>query len=145
MGRPRNEELSQLNGAEIHTPLIISDQTIEPIVNLEIKGAAEEAFMNEMVEVTVLSTGSDNEEPHFIVNVNGRNQAFIRDTPVTCKRMFLEVLARCKQTTYKQVQNPFEIERYDMQEKTSFVYPFTVFDQNPKGRAWLKAVKEERA
>lgn len=36
--------------------------------------AADEAFMNEMVEVLVHSSTDENQAPHVIVNCNGTNQ-----------------------------------------------------------------------
>ena len=149
MSRPtdkeRFEKLSQLNGAEIQAPIIIDDSVIESVVNLEVKGADEEMFMNEMVEITIHSTGVEEEEPHMVFNVNGKNQAFFRDSAVTCRRMFLEVIARCKKTTYKQIQNPFDLERHELKANTVFVYPFSVTQDTPKGRAWLQAIKMESA
>lgn len=139
------EELSQLNGAEVSAPIITNDQTIEPVVNLEIADPSNEQFMNEYVEVTVQSTAQEDEEPHVLFNVNGINQVFFRDVPTRCRRMFVEVLARCKQTKYKQEVDPYDITRSQLNGRTALVYPFTVNDPNPKGRAWLKAVMSEAA
>lgn len=140
------EELSQLNGAEVAVPVIVDDQTIEPVVNMEIADPSSEAFMNEIVEVVIHTTADEEEEPHIVLNVNGINQPFFREVPVRCRRMFVEVLARCKQTKYKQVTDPNDMTRQELQPRTANVYPFTVLqDPNPKGRAWLRAVLAERA
>ena len=137
------EDLANFNGAELVSPIILNDQIIEPVVNLEISDASNEAFMNEMVEVTISSTGAENEEPHVVFNVNNRNQVFFMDVPTMCRRLFLEVIARCKKTKYVQRTDPYDMTRSEMVPTTSFVYPFSVVDQNPKGRAWLQAVKLE--
>lgn len=139
------EELSHLNGAEVAAPIITSDQVIEPVVNLEIADPSNEAFMNEIVEVTIQSTAQEDEEPHIVLNVNGINQPFFRDVPTRCRRMFVEVLARCKQTKYKQVTDPYDMTRSHLDGRTALVYPFQCNDPNPKGRAWLKAVLAEAA
>lgn len=137
--------LQELNGAGIQTPIIVNDQSVEPVVNQEFssKMFAEEKFMNEIVEITVSSTGDENEEPHILMNVNGINQVFIRDVPVKCRRMFAEVLARCKKTKYRQERNAIELDRSELVGSTSYAYPFTMVDENPKGQAWLRAVKAE--
>lgn len=148
------KSLEELNGAGIAAPLIVDDQAMDPAVNIEMAGsfgsgsetdrALElEKFMNETVEVTILSSGAENEEPHVVFNANGRNQAFWRDTPTPCRRSILEVIARCKKTKYRQVQNAVELDRQEMIGSTTFAYPFNVVDTNPKGRAWLAAVKAE--
>lgn len=139
------DSLSQLNGAEIIVPIIISDQTIEAAVHSEFgsQALADEAFMNEIVEVTVQSTTDENAAPHIVLNVNGRNQPFFRDIPTPCRRMFLEVLARCKESKYTQRRDSQELDRSEMVQRTALAYPFTVIDKNPKGSAWLRAVMAE--
>lgn len=138
------QDLERLNGAGIIAPIIGNDQLLEPVVNQEFdETIAQEAFMNEMVDVTLGSTTDDNAAPHVTFSVNGRNQTFFRDIEVTVRRCFLEVLARCKETKYTQKTDPFDPTRTEMVPRTVFAYPFTVADRNPKGRAWLAAVKLE--
>lgn len=145
MATKNNDDLARLNGAGIIAPIIIDDQSIEPVLNVEMAGIAQEKFMNEIVEVTINSSGAENEEPHVVFNVNGINQPFFRDVPTPCRRMFAEVLARCKKTTYTQKTDPFDMTRTEMVAKTVFAYPFSMIDQNPKGQSWLRAVKAEAA
>ena len=141
-----NEELSNLNQAEIIVPGVVTDQTIEPVVNLDFqKTIAEAAFMNEIVEVQLAATTDENQPPHIVMNVNGISQPFFRDIPVKCRRMFLEVLARCKESKYTQTRNAMEPDRSEMVQRTAHAYPFQVLhDPNPKGSAWLRAVMAER-
>lgn len=137
-------DIGEMNQAEPIRPIIVNDQTIEPVVNTEFaKTIAQEAFMNEIVEVTIAGTTDDNAPPHIVMNVNGINQPFFRDMPVKCRRMFLEVLARCKESKYSQHRDPLELDRSELRQRTALAYPFTVIDPNPKGGAWLKAVMAE--
>jgi disulfide oxidoreductase YuzD len=118
------------------------------VVNQEFgQAVAEEAFMNELVTVELATTTDDNAPPHVVLSVNGTTQPLMRGVPHQIKRKYVEVLARCKETKYKQnVANPNEPDRIQMIERTALSYPFTVLeDRNPKGSAWLKAVMTEAA
>lgn len=101
-----------------------------------------EAFMHEPVMVTVMSSGKDN-EPQFVQTaVNGVSQWFKRDTPIVVKRMFVERLARAKETGYTQiVDSKLGEEMNKLTQNHSQRYPFAVNrDDNPRGAAWLRAV-----
>jgi len=119
---------------------------IESVLNYEKLAIEEEAFMNERVVVYVHPSANDNDPTHFILNVNGRNQPVFRGNETPMRRMYLEVLARMKeskfsQRTYDQT-NPEASNA--LQERTAVVYPFEVReDPNPKGRAWLRAIQME--
>ncbi len=75
-------------------PLIVDDQSIDPVLAAEglDKIAAEEAFMNEVVEVLLAETTDENAAPHIILNVNGVNQPVFRGVPT---RHAVAVLSRC--------------------------------------------------
>lgn len=109
--------------------------------------AADEAFMNEMVEVLVHSSTDENQAPHVIVNCNGTNQPIIRGVPTTIRRKYLEILARMKETKYSQVtRNPAAPDQIDMIARHGLAYPFELLsDANPRGRAWLQNVLAEPA
>lgn len=128
---------------EVHT-----DQTIEPVVNLEMgKTVSEEVFMNELVEIIVAETTDENAPPHLLLNVNGVSMPLARGTPINVKRKYVEVLARCKETKYKQptrdMSNP-EAGNH-LVGSTALTYPFEVVTDSDKGRAWLRAVRAEAA
>jgi hypothetical protein len=126
---------------------IKSDQSIEvPTVEFK-KAIDDEKFMNEIVVVEVAETTNENEPPSFVLTVNGLHQPVFRGHPTAMRRMFVEVLARCKESKYTQHQpNPSEPDRIEMKQRTALVYPFQVLqDDNPKGRAWLRAVLSEAA
>lgn len=141
----KKEELSQLNGIEIQLPSITSDQSLEPVVTQEFdKTVSEEAFMNEILEIEVASSTDENQPNHIVLDVNNLKQPVFRGQPTRMRRMFVEVLARCKETKYTQIQNPFEPDRQEMRPRTALAYPFTVLhDPNRQGGAWLKAVLAE--
>jgi hypothetical protein len=124
-------------------------QNLEPIVAHEFgKAASEEAFMNELLVIELATTTDDEDPQHVIVNVNGVSQPLMRGVPFEVKRKYVEVLARCKETKYKQptrdMQNPEA--GNSLNGRTALTYPFQVLeDPNPIGREWLKAVLAEAA
>jgi hypothetical protein len=139
-----------LNAGTEHAVEVHTDQTPEPVLALEglDKVAREEAFMNEMVEILVHTTTDENAPPMVLLNVNGTNQPIPRGVPVKVRRKYVEVLARCKETKYRQpdrdMMNPEQ--GNEMLGRTGQVYPFQlVSDPNPKGPAWLAAVQAEAA
>ena len=109
--------------------------------------AASEAFMNEMVTVLVHSTTDENQAPHVIVNCNGMNQPIIRGYPTKIRRKYLEILARMKETKYRQeTPNPAAPDQIHMIARHGLAYPFDLVDDpNPRGRAWLQNVLAEPA
>lgn len=126
-----------------------SDATVDPVAGIQDFRAlaAEEAFMNEPVVIRVAETTDENQPPHVMVNCNGVNQPLLRGVPTRVKRKYVEILARMKETKYRQsTPNPSEPDRIVMNERTALVYPFEVLeDANPKGRAWLNAVLADPA
>lgn len=109
--------------------------------------AADESFMNEMVTVMIHSTTDENQSPHVIVNCNGTNQPIMRGVPTSVRRKYLEILARMKETKYKQhTPNPAAPDVIEMQARHGLVYPFELLeDKNPRGRGWLNNVLAEPA
>ena len=91
-----NEYLGATSAMEFGVVPTFSAEDIESPVTM--KDAELEAFMNEPVMVTVLSSGKDNEMPYVQVAVNGVTQMFLRDQPIVVKRKYLERLARAKET-----------------------------------------------
>lgn len=105
--------------------------------------AARLAFMEEKVDVMVHESADPNAEPVVHVAVNGSNQFFPRGQVVTCKRKYLEVLARAKEVGI----NTREALDRDGNRTTvigkhaALRFPFSVMrDENPKGATWLKSV-----
>jgi hypothetical protein len=111
------------------------------------KLAADEAFMNEMVEIMVHSTTDENQPSQFLLNCNGVNQPVVRGINMTMKRKYVEILARMKETKYTQhTPNPAAPDVSELRARHGLVYPFDLIkDNNPKGRAWLSNVLAEPA
>lgn len=135
-----DEYLGATNTMEFGVVPTFSAEDIEAPVTM--KDAELEAFMNEPVMVTVLSSGKDNETPYVQVAVNGVMQMFLRDQPIVVKRKYLERLARAKETGYDQTVDDRLGERMNtLHNRHSLRYPFQVNrDDNPRGAAWLRSI-----
>jgi len=103
---------------------------------------AYEVFMNE--KVIILVHESPNEEDLAVVcpMVNGVSQPIVRGYPTPVKRKYVEVLARAKETKYKQIQaDANDPSSLKMVPRTVLAYPFAIErDDNPNGRAWLRDI-----
>lgn len=150
MSEPKNAKYAKHGDITIGGIVVDQGQEIEPILAAEGLGkiAAEEAFMNEILEVEILSSGDENSASCGVLSANGRSQPWFRDTPIHMRRMFVEILARCKETKYvpqdPNMANPLSTNI--PLGRTAFAIPFSVLhDPNPKGRAWLAAIKAEPA
>lgn len=129
-----------------HQVEVHGDQELEPIVNQEFdRTVAEEAFMNELVEIEVAPTTDDNAPSSFVLNVNNVNQPIMRGVPIKVKRKYVEVLARCKETRHTQpVRDMTNPEAGNaLIGRTALAYPFQVLQDSGKGMAWLRAVMAE--
>lgn len=128
--------------------IIDDSKSIEAVTgNVDLKKMIkEEKFMEEVVTVMIHPGNNENDAPYAHINVNGMNQIIPRGKNVPIKRKYLEVLARMKETRYQQVTpNPSEPDRWAMVAKHGQVFPFVlVEDANPKGRAWLEHIMNER-
>jgi len=104
-----------------------------------------EAFMNEIVTIEIQLDGNENSPDMAIPNVNGMNQPILRGVPSKVKRKYVEALARAKITTYRQeTPDASKPEAIQMVPTPSYAFPFSVLhDPNPKGPAWLAAIKNE--
>jgi hypothetical protein len=100
------------------------------------------AFMNELVTIRVASTTDKNAEQVFELNVNGRAELFRRGEVKTCKRFYVELMARTKPTSYtdREVANNEGIRTVLHDAHTALKYDFSMIrDDNPMGEHWLKA------
>lgn len=125
----------------LHLDAVAADANLNRLI-------AQETFMNEIVEVFVHSSSDENAPDHFILNVNGSNQPVFRGHVTPMKRMFLEVLARMKETKYSQRNMDFSAPEKSNQiiPRTAQVYPFEIVkDPNRNGPAWLHKILSERA
>lgn len=131
--------------------LMFLDDTpsIDPVVKVKDFQAMmkDEAFMQERVLIQVQGGSDENQVPYVHVCVNGMNQIINYGQPVAVRRMFVEVLARMKQTKYTQrTSNPMEPDRIENVATHSLVHPFSVIrDDNSRGFAWLQHILNEPA
>lgn len=111
--------------------------------------AADEAFMNEIVEVIIFPTTDPQAPPYARPGVNGEAVTIFRNVPTKVKRKHIEVLARMKETRVTQDLTPSndgQITMASLRGHTGLAYPFQVIkDPNPKGSAWLGNILAERS
>jgi len=143
--RPAVDSTNEYLGARQTMEFGVVEDVVSEIIDnpiTDIKDAEMEAFMNEPVMVTVLSSGKDNEHQFVQVAVNGVTQMFKRDQPMVVKRKYVERLARAKETGYSQDLDHNKGEAMNLlTSQKSLRYPFQVNrDDNPRGAAWLRAV-----
>ena len=107
-----------------------------------------EALKFDQEELMVLihdSTNPTDDPIPYVIN-GGRRQAFIRGQKQKVKRMYVEILARMKKTTYTQTKEKDSqgIDTVINHPHTALVFPFSVIhDPNPRGAAWLEAILAE--
>lgn len=122
---------------------------IEPVEGPNAMVRAEElAFMEEKLEIMVMDNPDTNAVPLPRVSVNGRNQFFLRGSPQTVRRKYVEALARGKVTRFKQ-KNSVDPQtghiRQEMLPYTALADQFQVIhDPNPKGIDWLRRIISDR-
>ena len=125
----------------------LEPQYIQPVENpVSNDKLAMLAFMEEEVLLLVHETTDKLAVPIPKVTNDGTNQYFIRGQEQQVKRKFIEILARCKATTFTQEKGVDGLgnEVYLYIPHTALAYPFSVLqDSNPRGLAWLKAVLAE--
>lgn len=107
-----------------------------------------EKFMNDLVLINIPPGSNENDMPYVQLSVNGTNVVVPRDSRnFAIKRMFVEVLARMKETRYTQREEQGREGRMIVtDERTANVYPFSVIhDPSPVGHAWLAKIRAEAA
>jgi hypothetical protein len=132
---------------EIEIPEQPQVETVSADADLK-RVASEESFMNEIVTIRLATTTDQNAPPFATVTVNSpANRVQIpRGRVVGVKRMFVEVLARMRETRYSQpVRNMADPEAgNEILGQHADAWPFEVIrDPNPLGHAWLERVRAE--
>lgn len=131
----------------------LASEALEPRIIQAVDGPADPeklsnmAFMNEPVEIYVHETSDPKDAPVFDVSVNGRREFFKRGETKVVKRMYVDVLASRKVTTYtqKRIQNADGIMEDVQIPRSAPAFPFSVQrDDNPAGRSWLKYVQTQQ-
>lgn len=124
---------------------IITGEAVKAAGNLNYQKLL--AFMEEKVVVQVSTTTDKNAEPLPAVYVNGVAQFFPRGQNITCKRKFVEGLARSKPemvNTDMTVQSLGAEPQNRVLRTSALRYPFhVVHDANPRGAKWLEQLLTE--
>lgn len=99
-------------------------------------------FMEDVLTIEANVDPKDGSLEVFPLNCNGTNNPIYRGRRQKIKRKYVEVLARCRETTYDQeVHDPSQPANIQMKPKTVLSCPFVVLhDPHPHGREWLKAI-----
>lgn len=127
-------------------PAVMEHPKIEPVEGPAALALVDElAFMEEMVAVTVHESTEEKPEMLVQIHVNGRTQLFPRGHQVTVKRKYVEGLARAKPVGYRSEEYTESDGgmAYRYPKSTGLRYPFSVDEDTPKGRAWLKKILAE--
>jgi len=109
------------------------------------------AFMEEYLIVEVADTTDEMCVPIPSVFNDGKSQFFIRGEEQKVKRKFVEVLSRCKKTTFTQRKeiNFNGDQVYINVPHTALTYPFRILEDpsgispGSKGHEWLKSIQME--
>lgn len=139
MNQGRTVNLGEENNMEIEQ-LTTSDMYPEAI---ELA-----AFMEDVLTVRVFETTSDNDYEIFPISVNDVHQPVVRGADQKIKRKFVEVMARCRDTEYRQKKpgNPaVDVDiLHQLKPTTKPMYPFIVIDDpSPNGNAWINKILAE--
>ena len=101
---------------------------------------AELAFMEEMMEITVLASSNPHDENPVRAGNNGQFVFFPRTVSVKTKRKFVDsLIVKGHTIATPYVRTPEGDESRAIKMTNSQKYPFTVDrDDNPRGRVWLR-------
>jgi hypothetical protein len=130
---------------------IVEDQPdIQTVAESDLgRVAAEEAFMNQMLDLIIFPTTDPQAPPYAQIGVNGTMAYIPRGVPVPVRRKHVEVMARLKTTSVTQDMKPNaegEITMASLRGHTGLVYPFNVIrDPDPRGGTWLAQILAEPA
>lgn len=104
-------------------------------------------FMEEELLVKVHQTTNEQEVPIPVVWNDGRAQYFIRGQSQKVKRKFVEILARCRVTTFAQeaFKDGAGNDSYRYVPNTGHLYPFSVLNDpsGARGSKWLEDIMSE--
>ncbi len=104
------------------------------------------AFFNESVTIRIATTTDKAAEKAFEININGRAELFRRGATYTVPRYYVDRLIRLKPTVYGQeeVFNSEGVKEFRYPSQTALKYDYVIErDDNPRGKAWERAVLAE--
>ena len=103
-----------------------------------------EAFMNEIVKIRITESNREGDLKVVPLTVNDRTHPVMRGRETPVRRMFVECLARAKETTYQDaLENPMDPSSIVRVPATALSYPFTVIEDSQRGRKWLEKILAE--
>lgn len=137
--------LSEISALNDSGPVIESESISG--VNANDDSMKLEAFMNEIVYVTIAESNDEEDLAVISIGVNGMQQPLVRGVSTPIKRKYVEALAHAKETKYSQkLADSSDPGSIVMVPRTALAYPFSVDrDDNPNGRSWLKDVLKQPA
>ena len=124
----------------------LEPEVIEPADKIPSKEWSDQMAMNdEFIEVMVHETTDKNANQLPDIYVNGIPQRFIRGQTQKIRWKFVELLARCRETTYTQrkMRDDDGNESYVNIPHTALKYPFSLVNAAPRFHDRLKAVMAE--
>jgi hypothetical protein len=102
-----------------------------------------ERFMEEKVLIEMAALPEDSGQVGVPLAVAPDTQWVLGGQRAVIKRKFVEVLARARTDKFRQYQNVQNPAASRPVPTTSLSYPFSVIEDTPKGRAWLKEILEQ--
>ena len=146
----RQSETREMQSTGDARDALSSNVHVETEMGFQVVGTKEKAdmlaFMEQELEVMVHDSNNPQDVPIPMFQNDGRSQYFIRGKTQTVKRKFVEILARCKQTTFSNqlYQDAAGADAYRYPSHTALMFPFSIIsDPHPRGRDWLKTVLNE--
>jgi hypothetical protein len=105
------------------------------------------AFMEEKLRVVVHGKEDAQSEQFTQVWNGGQPFVFPHNIEVTCARKFVEVLARSKRRTFKNVEytDSEGVRAFKYPSQQVHGHPFAVIEDSPKGKEWLRKILQEAA
>lgn len=124
----------------------LEPQIVVPADKVPPKAQLDQLHMNEEIVRIIVSDTNDKLATRIPdLYINGVPQRFIRGQEQNVKWKYVELLARCVETTYTQQKDRDDqgIEFYRNIPHTALKYPFTLIDAPQKFHDRLKAVRAE--
>lgn len=101
--------------------------------------AAQLAFNEEMVEITIAEDASEFPVDPVGMSNNGKQIFVKRGEPTKIRRKFVESLCNpLVRVATKKVKNNLDEDATVLQQTRSLQYPFSLNDANPLGKVWLR-------
>jgi len=104
-----------------------------------------EKFMHEEVEIEMAEFPNDSGLVGIPLSVEEDTQWVLGGQRAKIRRKYVEVLAHARTQNFRQSRNPMNPAEDRPVGRTVLSYPFSVINDTPKGRAWLKELLSQPA